>query len=141
MWQMLWPVLIVVGANTVYHLSAKSTPEGINPFASLALTYVIAGSISFLMFFLTSGQKNILQEMSKANWATYLLGGVLVLLEVGWIYMYRVGWKISVASVVANIGLACTLLLVGVLFYKEVLTIRQLAGILLCMASMFLLAK
>ena len=94
-----------------------------------------------MLFFLFSEDKNLLAEMSKANWATYVLGGVLVLLEVGWIYMYRVGWKISVASVVANIGLACTLLLVGVLFYKEILTIRQLAGILLCMASMFLLAK
>ena len=44
-------------------------------------------------------------------------------------------------SLVANIGLACTLLLIGVLFYKEVLTLRQLAGILLCMGSLFLLAK
>ena len=64
-----------------------------------------------------------------------------MLLEVGWIYMYRVGWKVSVGSLAANIGLACTLLLIGVLFYKEALTLRQLAGILLCMASMFLLAK
>ena len=37
MWQMLWPVLVVVGANTIYHISAKSTPEGFNPFASLVL--------------------------------------------------------------------------------------------------------
>ena len=63
------------------------------------------------------------------------------MLEVGWIYMYRAGWKVSVGSLVANIGLACTLLLIGVLFYKEVLTLRQLAGILLCMGSLFLLAK
>ena len=33
------------------------------------------------------------------------------------------------------------LLLIGILFYKEVITLRQLAGVLLCMASMFLLAK
>ena len=101
----------------------------------------MSAGISLVLFFVFSEDKNLLAEMSKANWATYVLGIVLVLLEVGWIYMYRVGWKISVASVVANIGLACTLLLVGVLFYKEVLTLRQLSGILLCMASMFLLAK
>lgn len=101
----------------------------------------MSAGISLILFFVFSEDKNLLAEMSKANWATYVLGIVLVLLEVGWIYMYRVGWKISVASVVANIGLACALLLVGALFYKEVLTLRQLSGILLCMASMFLLAK
>lgn len=137
----LWPLFLVIISNTFYNICTKSTPQNIQPFASLTLTYLVSAAISVVLFFLFSEDKNLLAEMSKTNWATYVLGGVLVLLEVGWIYMYRVGWKISVASVVANIGLACTLLLVGVLFYKEILSIRQLAGILLCMASMFLLAK
>ena len=137
----LWPLFLVIFSNTLYNICTKSTPQNIQPFASLTLTYLVSAGISLILFFVFSESKDLLAEMSKANWATYVLGGVLVLLEVGWIYMYRVGWKISVASVVSNIGLACTLLLVGVLFYKEILTIRQLAGILLCMASMFLLAK
>jgi len=137
----LWPLFLVVFSNTLYNICTKSTPQNIQPFASLTLTYLVSAGISLILFFVFGESKDLLAEMSKANWATYLLGAVLVLLEVGWIYMYRVGWKISVASVVANIGLACTLLLVGVLFYKEVLSIRQLSGILLCMASMFLLAK
>lgn len=137
----LWPLFLVIISNTVYNICTKSTPQNIQPFASLTLTYLVSAGISLILFFLFSESKDLLAEMSKANWATFLLGGVLVLLEVGWIYMYRVGWKVSVGSLVANIGLACTLLLIGVLFYKEALTLRQLAGILLCMASMFLLAK
>lgn len=137
----LWPLFLVIISNTVYNICAKSTPQNIQPFASLTLTYLFSAGISLVLFFVFSEDKNLLAEMSKANWATFLLGGVLVLLEAGWIYMYRAGWKVSVGSLVANIGLACTLLLIGVLFYKEVLTVRQLAGILLCMASMFLLAK
>lgn len=137
----LWPLFLVIISNTVYNICAKSTPQNIQPFAALTLTYLFSAGISLVLFFVFSEDKNLLAEMSKANWATFLLGGVLVLLEAGWIYMYRAGWKVSVGSLVANIGLACTLLLIGVLFYKEVLTVRQLAGILLCMASMFLLAK
>ena len=137
----LWPLFLVIISNTVYNICTKSTPQNIQPFASLTLTYLVSAGISLILFFLFSESKDLLAEMSKANWATFLLGGVLVLLEVGWIYMYRVGWKVSVGSLGANIGLACTLLLIGVLFYKEALTLRQLAGILLCMASMFLLAK
>ena len=137
----LWPLLLVIISNTVYNICTKSTPQNIQPFASLTITYLISAAISAVLFFVLSEDKNLALEMGKANWATFLLGGVLVLLEVGWIYMYRVGWKVSVGSLVANIGLACTLLLIGVLFYREALTLRQLAGILLCMASLFLLAK
>ena len=109
----LWPLFLVIISNTFYNICTKSTPQNIQPFASLTLTYLVSAGISLILFFVFSEDKNLLAEMSKANWATYVLGIVLVLLEVGWIYMYRVGWKISVASVVANIGLACTLLQIG----------------------------
>lgn len=137
----LWPLFLVIISNTVYNICAKSTPQNIQPFASLTLTYLVSAGLSLILFFVFSEDKNLLAEIGKANWATYVLGCALVVLEVGWIYMYRVGWKVSVGSLVANIGLACTLLLIGVLFYKEAITARQLAGILLCMGSMFLLAK
>ena len=141
MWQMLWPILIVVGANVVYHISAKSTPGDISPFASLALTYFIAGVVSVIMFFLTSGQKNILQEMGKANWATYLLAASIVFLEFGYICVYRVGWQVSLASLVCNIAVAIILLFAGILLYKEVITPRQMAGIIVCGAGLFLIGK
>lgn len=137
----LWPLFLVIISNTVYNICAKSTPQNIQPFASLTLTYLVSAGLSLILFFVFSEDKNLLAELTKANWATYVLGCALVVLEVGWIYMYRVGWKVSVGSLVANIGLACTLLLIGILFYKEAITVRQLAGILLCMGSMFLLAK
>ncbi|EGW37756.1 hypothetical protein DOT_4149 [Desulfosporosinus sp. OT] len=38
MWNMLWPILIVVAANAIYNSSAKSTPTNINSFASLSVT-------------------------------------------------------------------------------------------------------
>ena len=137
----LWPLLLVVFGSTAYNLCTKETPQSIQPFASLTLTYLVSAAVSLVFFFLFSEDKNLLAELGKANWATYVLGIVLVLLEVGWIYMYRVGWKLGIGSLIANIGLTCSLLLIGVLFYKEAITARQLAGVLLCMGSMFLLAK
>ena len=141
MWQMLWPILVVVGANTIYHTCAKSTPENISPFASLALTYLIAGVVSLIMFFVTGDNKNILHEMGKANWATYTLAASIVFLEFGYICVYRAGWPVSTASLVANIALASLLLVVGVVMYHETITIRQLAGLAVCAAGLFLISK
>ena len=137
----LWPLFLVIISSTVYNICAKSTPQNIQPFASLALTYLVSAGLSLILFFVFSEEKHLMAELSKANWATYLLGFALVVLEGGWNYMYRTGWRLSVGSLVANTCLAFIMLLIGVLFYKEAITLRQLAGVLLCMGSMFLLAK
>ena len=60
-------------------------------------------------------------------------------LEAGYIYLYRAGWEISRGSLTANISLAVILLFVGLLFYKEAFNIKQLFGILFCVAGIVLL--
>ena len=125
MWNMIWPLLIVVGANTIYNISTKATPSDVNAFAFLAMSYFIATIGSVLMFFLTSDSKNLLVELSKTNWSALALGIAIVGLEFGYICIYRAGWKIGVASLVANISLSCVLLLIGLFVYKEVITLKH----------------
>ena len=141
MWNMIWPLLIVVGANTIYNISTKSTPSDVNAFASLAMSYFIATIGSVVMFFLTSDSKNLLVEISKTNWSSLALGIAIVSLEFGYICIYRAGWKIGVASLVANISLACVLLLIGLFVYKEVITLKQLLGMGICAVGLMLIVK
>ena len=110
MWNMLWPILIVVGANTAYNIAAKSTPSQVNAFASLAVSYLVAAVSAIVMFFVTSGQKNIFAEVAKTNWTAYALGIAIVGLEFGFLCVYRAGWKISTAQLFASIALSCVLL-------------------------------
>ena len=66
MWNLLWPMLMVVGANTVYNICAKSTPEKLNSFAALTINYGVAAALSLLLFFVTTGgEKNLIQEIGK----------------------------------------------------------------------------
>ena len=141
MWNMIWPLLIVVGANTIYNISTKSTPSDVNAFASLATSYFIAMLGSVVMFFFTADSKNLLMEISKTNWSALALGIAIVGLEFGYICIYRAGWKIGVASLVANISLACVLLLIGLFVYKEVITLKQLLGMGICAIGLMLIVK
>ena len=141
MFDLLWPILIVVAANTTYNICTKSTPAGINSFASLSITYFIASLISIGLYFFTSPQKNLFSELSKANWTSLVLGISIVALEFGYINMYRAGWKVSAGSLVANISLACVLLFVGLLFYKESISLRQIIGIIFCIVGLFLIGR
>ncbi|MGC8495063.1 MAG: EamA family transporter [Syntrophobacteraceae bacterium] len=139
MWYLVWPILLVVCANTFYNICAKSTPDGINAFAALSVTYVVAAVLSIMMFFVTSNHKNLIAEISNINWASVVLAISVVSLEYGYISIYRAGWKISIASLVANISLACVLLVLGLLLYKETISLRQFVGMIVCVIGIFLI--
>lgn len=139
MWNYIWPILLVIGSNTVYNICAKSTPAEANAFVSLSVTYLVGTLLSIGMFYLTSAERGYFAELRKLNWASVVLGASVVALEFGYIAIYRAGWKVSVGSQVANIGLAVILIVVGVVFYKELISLKQIWGILLCLGGLLLL--
>lgn len=139
MWTMFYPISIIVISNIIYNICAKSTPNSVNAFASLTITYLIAAIVSFATFLISSKGKNIFTELHKANWTTFVLGIVIVGLELGYILAYRNGWSMNTASVTANITLAIALIIVAFVFYKETITIKQIAGIVLCGGGLVLI--
>ena len=139
MWSMLYPVLIIVFSNILYNICTKSTPNDVNAFATLSITYLVAAVVSFAIFFISSKGKSILSELGKTNWTALVLGIVIIGLELGYIVAYRNGWAMNTVSVTANITLAVALIFVSALFYKESITIRQVAGIVLCAGGLVLI--
>lgn len=135
------PILIVVLSNTIYHICSKSTPEGVNVFASLTLTYLIAGIASLVLFFITNKGGNLLTEYKSMNWASIVLGFAIIGLECGNIYMYKVGWNISTGQLVQAAILAVVLVFVGYLMYKEQITLSKAAGIAICLGGLYLINK
>lgn len=134
-----WPILLIVGSNVCYHIAARSVPGFINPMASLTVTYIVAAIVSLLLFLLTNQGKPIMAEYSNLNWSAFVLGIVIVGLEFGNICMYKAGWNISIGSLVCNISLAVLLIIIGILIYKETMTLQQFAGIALCIGGLVLL--
>ncbi|NLM74575.1 MAG: hypothetical protein GX187_00565 [Clostridiaceae bacterium] len=141
MWSYIWPVAVVVIANIFYNISAKSTPVNANTFLSLTVTYIIAAACSLILFFINGNSASIKAEFAKLNWASLVLGISIVALEFGYICIYRAGWKISMASLVANICLACALIFVGLLLYNETISLRQIIGIAVCGFGLVLISK
>ena len=141
MWNMLWPLLLIVASNTFYHICAKSTPENAHAFGALTVTYLIGAAFSALVFVTSVKPANVLTELGKLNWASIVLGLAIVGLEAGNVFLYRAGWKVSVGSVVCNISLAVVLLFVGYLLFHEQITARQLIGVAVCAAGLFLITK
>ena len=92
MFSYVWPIALLVLANTVYQICAKSVPEGMNAFASLTVTYLVAAAACVVFYFLFHSGENLIKEYEKLNWSPAALGIVIVGLEAGWIFAYKAGW-------------------------------------------------
>lgn len=47
----VWPIMLVVLSNVAYQICAKSVPEGMDPLASLTVTYTVGAVMSGVLFF------------------------------------------------------------------------------------------
>ena len=135
----IWPIALVVLSNTLYQICAKSVPDGMNPLASLTVTYLIGAIVSCALYFLLNRNANLVREFRLLNWAPIVLGIVIVGLEVGFIYAFRAGWQISMAQIVSSVALALILIFVGYLLYHEAITWNKIAGIIVCLIGLVLI--
>lgn len=135
----IWPIALVVLSNTLYQVCAKSVPDGMNPLASLTVTYLVGAVVSCAMYFILNRNANLLREIRLTNWAPIVLGIVIVGLEVGFIYAFRAGWQISMAQIVSSAVLAVILIFVGYLLYHEAITWNKIIGIIICLAGLVLI--
>ena len=133
----IWPIALVVFANVMYQICAKSMPVDINPLAALTVTYMVALLSSGILYFaLYRGSANLIAEYSKLNWVPFVFGLVLVALEVGFIYAYKAGWQVNTAAIVQSAFLAVALIFVGLLIYHEPLSWNKLAGVGICIVGL-----
>lgn len=133
MFAYIWPIALVVCANTIYQICAKSMPADINPLAALTVTYFIAMVTSGVLYFaLNRKEANLLAEYGKLNWVPFVFGLVLVGLEVGFVFAYKAGWQVNTASVVQASIVTIVLIFVGYLVFHEPLAWNMLVGVGIC---------
>ena len=141
MFSYIWPIALVVVSNIIYQVCAKSVPESMNPFASLTITYIIGAIVSAVFYYAMNKDANLLREYSGLNWAPFVLGIIIVGLEVGFIYAYKAGWPVSTASIVQSSFVAVALIAVGLFLYHEVITWNKIVGIVICLIGLIFINK
>lgn len=142
MFERLWPIALVVGSNVIYHICAKEVPSDIDPFASLTVAYAAAFVATLILFYAfrsASGSASLSEELRKTNWTPFVLGIVIVGLELGWILAYKAGWQVSEAYIIVTSIVSSALLIVGFLLYKEKITRNMVIGIALCLTGLIII--
>jgi len=135
--QLLWLVVAIV-ATVSYHVILKVTPSGVNPLLTLAVTYAVGAVLYMILYALTPGSAPLRESVQQLNWTALALAVAVVGLDVGFLLLYRTGFDVSLGQLVTQSAGALALLLIGVAFFRETLSLVNIGGILLCVAGLWL---
>ena len=134
-------ISLTIISSILYHVFLKVTPVHVNPMIALTVTYITAGIVTLLMYPFYPVDKVVpfLDNFKQLNWVSYALGVAIVGLEVGTLVAYRVGWNIILFNIVASTTVSVLLIPLGLLFFKESLSITNALGLVLCLLGLILI--
>jgi multidrug transporter EmrE-like cation transporter len=140
MMQSVW-LGIAIAATVAYHLVLKLTPAGANPYLSLAVTYATVTVIFMAVYAVLPGPMPLRAAIRELDWTAPALGVVVVFLDLGFLMLYRGGFDVSLGQLITQSAGALLLLLIGVAFFAEKLSLVNISGILLCIVGLWLVNR
>jgi drug/metabolite transporter (DMT)-like permease len=138
--QLAW-LSLAIAATVAYHVVLKLTPAGVNPFLSLLVTYLVVALAFAAVLVLAPGEFAWRQELRSLNWTALALAAAIVGLDLGFILLYRTGYEVSLGALVTQSAAAMLLLVIGVLVFREKLSLANGIGVALCLAGLWLVNK
>ena len=136
-----FPLALAVGGMLFYHLGQKSIPRGINPFYATIIAYAVGIVVLTVSALTLPGNKSFVTSVRESNWAVFVVGAAAACIEVGFLLAYRSGWRISVAAVATNVAVTLMLVPIGVIVFKDHLSLRNVLGLVFCVLGLVLVVR
>jgi len=137
---LLW-LSVAILCTVGYHLVLKLTPAGVNPLLSLMVTYALVAAAFGVLLLVSPAGFEWRGELRQLNWTALALAAVIIGLDLGFLFLYRGGFEVSLGALVTQSAAAMVLLVVGVAVFRERLTAGNVAGLVLCLVGLWLVNR
>ena len=134
-------LVIAIAATVGYHIVLKVTPAGANPFLSLAVTYASGAVVFLVLYAALPGHVAARPVLHGINWTALALAVTVVLLDLGFLMLYRAGFNISLGQLITQSVAALVLVAVGVAFFRDRVTVVNVGGIALCIVGLWMINR
>ena len=134
-------ICLAVGGGVLYHISAKSIPRDAAPTLVLVVAYATALAISGLAHVSSPAQPSHVPSSRLLHPGILGLGLGAAMIELGYVLTYRAAWPVSLTSAIVNGMVAALLIPVGLIAFGEHMSMTKIAGIVLCLAGVWLLRQ
>ena len=137
-------ILIAIFGLTVYQLAMKTAPHSLNPFSMLVGAYLFAAFACAAIAPIWSKVDGspMLPAMSGRNLLAFAFIAVsVILIEIGYLLVYRSGWSMAVAPATAQAATLSLVAIIGFTAMGERVTALRLLGLLLCIGGVVLITR
>lgn len=132
-------IALAILSSALYHFAQKLIPTNVHPILSVMVTYAVSMVLCFILLLFMPPENGWPAAFKQLNGSTLLLALSIIGLEVGFLLVYRAGWNLGLASVVTNVAAALLLVPVGLLLFREKLSLVNILGILVCLVGLVML--
>jgi hypothetical protein len=131
-------LVTVIVSGIVYHLAQKLAVAS-TPWSMLAIAYAMALMMTVGLA-IASGEA--LRMPARGVWLAGLVIGLAAFaIEAGFFFLYRWGWPLASASVIASISVTAILALIGIVAFGESMTAGRGLGLVLAACAAALIAR
>ena len=133
------PMTLLVLSVVIYQVAFRLVPKDLSSWHVLFIVYTLGALICFLLGL--QEKTSIWQTLKSVNLAVFVLALGVVGIELGYLLSFRAGWPLTKAGLTSNVAVSLLVIPIGVLFFKERLSLVNMAGIVLCVLGLILVIR
>jgi drug/metabolite transporter (DMT)-like permease len=132
---------VAISGQVLYHITQKLIAPTAHPLLSLLVFYSVASILCLPLFVLFPLKGALTDALGELNLAVVGVGVSIVLIELGFLLVYRAGGNLSTSFVVSASVTTAVMVAIGVFFLKEHFSVLKIFGVVLCVAGIALITK
>jgi drug/metabolite transporter (DMT)-like permease len=132
--------LIAIVGVVAYHYLVKLVPGTLNPLVSVIGLYLAVLVLTLFLLPLYPSDGGLLNQFRQLNWIQLGLAVSVLMIELGYLLMYRYGWNLSTGNVITGVIINLVLAVIGLVWLGERLSLVNGLGILLCVVGVVLIS-
>lgn len=131
--------IAVLGA-VGYQYFVKLVPPTINPMISVMGCYLAVLGMGVILLVIFPAQGGLLANIRQLNWIQLALAVTVVMIELGFLLMYRYGWNLSTGNLITGVFVNIMLVGLGLALLGERVSPVNALGIVLSIVGVALIS-
>jgi len=131
---------VAIAGAVGYQYFVKRVPVSLNPIVSVIGMYVAVLTISIILLPLFPAEGGLRHHFRQLSWIQLALAVSVIMIELGFLLMYRYGWSLSSGNIVTGVFVNIILVGLGITLLGEKVNTINVFGIILSIVGVVLIS-
>ena len=131
--------IVIIGA-VGYQYFVKRVPASLNPIVSIIGMYVVVLAIGVILLPLFPAEGGLRHHFRQLSWIQIALAISVIMIELGFLLMYRYGWSLGTGNLVTGVFINLVLVGLGVSMLGEKVNLINAIGMASCILGVVLIS-